>query len=152
MAALSPADLGPYGSADDAALRYFNAKILTEGAGAQIFSTTFVQWAVREAMRRAQPVTMFVRFASRQRAAPMNELLRRNPLTQPTDPEGSLIDADMGAYYTWINQGRLVGADQARFLAWFEDHQLAVVIAPDVPRGTTSDTPTNLSKILEWMS
>jgi hypothetical protein len=152
MAALSPADLGLYGSADDAALRYFNAKILTEGAGAQIFSTTFVQWAVREAMRRAHPVTMFVRFASRQRAAPMNELLKRNPLTQPTDPEGSLIDADMGTYYTWINQGRLVGANQARFLAWFEAHQLAVVIAPDVPRGTTSDTPTNLGKILEWMS
>ena len=81
----------------------------------------------------------------------MNELLQRDPLTQLTDTEGSLIDADMGAYYTWINQGRLTGADQARFLVWFEDHELAVAIAPTLPRGTTSDVPTNMKAILEWM-
>ena len=63
----------------------------------------------REAMRRAQPITMLARFAPRQRMASMNELLKRDPLTQQTDPEGSLVDADMGAYYTWINQGRLPG-------------------------------------------
>lgn len=84
--------------------------------------------------------------------APMNELLKRDPLTQQTDPEGSLVDADMGAYYTWINQGRLPGADRARFLAWFEGHRLAIAIAPDLPRGTTSDVSTSMTKILEWMS
>jgi hypothetical protein len=152
MAALSPPDLGLRGSADDAVLRHFEVKLLTEGAGTQVFSTTFVQWAAREAMRRAQPITMLARFAPRQRMAPMNELLKRNPLTQQTDPEGSLVDADMGAYYTWINQGRLAGADQARFLAWFEGHELAVAIAPRLPRGTTSDAASNMKKILEWMS
>lgn len=152
MAALSPADLGLHGSADDEALRHFKAKILTEGAGTQVFSTTFVQWAAREAMRRAQPVTMFARFAPRQRMAPMNELLKRNPLAQLTDPQGSLVDADMGAYYTWINQGRLTDAGQARFLAWFEGHELAIAIAPTLPRGTTSDAASNVEKILEWMS
>ena len=59
MAALSPADLGLRGDKNDAVLRHFEVKILTEGAGTQVFSTTFVQWAAREAMRRAQPVTMF---------------------------------------------------------------------------------------------
>lgn len=152
MAALSPTDLGLRGSADDAVLRHFEVKLLTEGAGTQVFSTTFVQWATREAMRRAQPITMLARFAPRQRMAPMNELLKRNPLTQQTDPEGSLVDADMGAYYTWINQGRLAGADQARFLAWFEGHGLAVAIAPSLPRDTTSGAATNMRKILEWMS
>lgn len=152
MAALSPADIGLHGVADDAVLRHFEARIFAEGAGTQVFSTTFVQWAAREAMHRAQPVTVLARYAPRQRMAPMNELLKRNPLTQPTDPEGSLIDADMGAYYTWINQGRLPGADQASFLAWFEDHELAVAIAPRMPKGTTSDEPSNMRKILEWMS
>ncbi len=152
MAALSPSDLGLHGSADDAVLRHFKVRLLTEGAGTQVFSTTFVQWAAREAMRRAQPVTMFARFAPRQQMVPMNALLKRNPLTQRTDPEGSLVDADMGAYYTWINQGRLAGADQARFLAWFEGHELAVAIAPGLPQGTTSDESTNIKKILEWMS
>ena len=152
MAALSPADLGMHGSADDAVLRHFKVRLLTEGAGTQVFSTTFVQWAAREAMRRAQPVTMLARFSPRQRMAPMNELLKRNPLTQEMDPEGSLVDADMGAYYTWINQGRLTGANQARFLAWFEGHELAIAIAPTLPRGTTSNVPTDMKKILEWMN
>jgi hypothetical protein len=152
MAALSPADLGLVGNAEDAVLRHFKAKIFTEGAGTQVFSTTFVQWTAREAMRRAQPITLFARFALRQRMASMNELLNRDPLTQAMDPEGSLVDADMGAYYTWINQGRLAGADQARFLAWFEDHQVAVAIAPSLPQGTTSDRPSDIQKILEWTS
>jgi hypothetical protein len=152
MAALSPADLGLHGSPNDAVLRHFEVKLLTEGAGTQVFSTTFVQWAAREALRRAQPITMLVRFAPRQRMAPMNELLKRDPLTQQTDPEGSLVDADMGAYYTWINQARLAGANQARFLAWFEGHGLAVAIAPTLPRGTTSNAPNSMKKILEWMN
>ncbi len=152
MAALRPADLGLQGNAAHAVQRHFEVSILTEGAGAQIFSTTFVQWSAREALRRAQPVTMLARFTPRQRMAPMNELLNRNPLTQATDPEGSLIDADMGAYYTWINQNRLAGADEARFLAWFEGHNLALAIAPGLPAGTTSAAPASLSKIIEWMS
>lgn len=152
IAALKPTDLGMDGNADDAVMRHFEVKLLTEGAGTQVFSTTFVQWAAREAMRRAQPVTMFARFAPRQRAAPMNELLKRNPLAQATDPEGSLLDADMGAYYTWINQGRLSGADQARFLTWFEGHGLALAISPGLASGTTSDVSTSMKKVLEWMS
>lgn len=151
MATLRPEDLGMQGGAQDAALRHFEVSVLTEGAGAQVFSTTFVQWSAREAMRRAQPITMLARYAPRQRMAPMNELMKRNPMTQATDPEGSLVDADMGAYYTWINQSRLAGAEQARFLAWYEGHNIALAIAPGLPRGSTSDTPANMEKILQWM-
>ena len=53
----------------------FQLKLLTEGSGTQIFSTTFAQWTAREALRRAQPLTLLVRFAPRQRQRPMNELL-----------------------------------------------------------------------------
>ena len=118
----------------------------------QVFSTTFVQWTAREAMRRAQPLTLFARFAPRQRMAPMNDLLRRNPLTQKTDPEGSLVDADMGAYYTWINQQRLSGADRSRFLAWHEGNNIAVAIAPGLAKETVSDRPANLGQVLDWMA
>jgi len=72
---------------------------------------------------RAQHITLFARFATRQTNAPLEQLLARDPLQQPQDREGSLVDADMGAYYTWINQSRLAGAEQSRFLAWFEDHE-----------------------------
>src|SRR6202049_707920 len=74
LAQLRPADLG-FGNDGDAVLDRFQIKLLTEGSGTQIFSTTFAQWAAREALRRAQPVTLLVRFAPRQRQKPMNELL-----------------------------------------------------------------------------
>jgi hypothetical protein len=38
----------------------------------------------------------------------MEQLLTRDPLQQPQDREGSLVDPDMGAYYICINQSRLV--------------------------------------------
>ena len=58
-----------------AVLDRFQVKLLTEGSGTQIFSTTFAQWAAREALRRAQPLTLLVRFAPRQRQKPMTEML-----------------------------------------------------------------------------
>jgi hypothetical protein len=62
-----------------------------------------------------------------------------------------LIDADMGAYHTWINQSRLAGAHQARFLVWFEKHSLACAIAPSLPRGKTSTAVANMRQVLDWM-
>ena len=69
---------------------------LTAGSGTQIFNTSFAQWAAREALRRAQPLAMLVRFAARQRQRPMNELSTCNLDRTEVDPIGSLIDADMG--------------------------------------------------------
>jgi hypothetical protein len=152
IAGLSPEDLNLKGTLVDAPLRHFEVNILTQGAGCQIYSTTFVQWASRECLHRAQPLTLFARFATRQSNAPMEQLLVRDPLTQPQDKAGSLIDADMGAYYTWINQSRLAGAEQSRFLAWFEDHRLACVIAPPLPAGKISTAPTTMRRVLDWMA
>ncbi len=80
----------------------------------------------------------------------MNELIAVSTQKAELDPAGSLLDADMGAYYNWINQQRLTGAEQSSFLAWFEDHNEAVAIGPGIPRGTVSNTPTNLKQILSW--
>ncbi len=77
MAQMRPEELG-LGKAGDAVLDRFQVKLLTEGSGTQIFSTTFAQWAARETLRRAQPLTLLVRFAPRQRQRPMNELLSSN--------------------------------------------------------------------------
>ena len=41
----------------------------------------------------------------------MNELLSAADVNPELDPVGSLVDADMGAYYHWINQHRLQGYD-----------------------------------------
>ena len=147
LARLSPSELG-MSSAGDPVLDRFQIKLFTEGSGTQIFSTTFAQWATREALRRAQPLTLLVRFAPRQRQRPMNELLSNSRTAPEVDPAGSLVDADMGAWYHWINQQRLAGADRSVFLAWFEGHQQALVIAPTLPRGAESASPLNLGQLL----
>jgi hypothetical protein len=150
MAELRPADLGVSTSSDPVLAR-FQVKVLTEGSGTQIFSTSFTQWAARETLRRAEPVTLLVRFAPRQRQKPMSEMLTPNAERPELDPVGSLVDADMGAYYNWLNQQRLPGADTSSFLAWFEGHNVAVLIGPTVPRGTVSDAPIDMEQLLSWI-
>jgi hypothetical protein len=147
LAALNPSDLG-MSSVRDPVLDRFQVKVLTEGSGTQIFSTTFAQWTTREALRRAQPLTLLVRFAPRQRQRPMSELLSSSQAKAELDVMGSLVDADMGTYYHWINQQRLPGAEQSVFLAWFENHQQAVVISPTMPHGVESTTAIDLGKLL----
>ena len=149
MAGWRPGDLGLKGN--DPVLERFQVKLLTEGSGTQIFSTSFTQWAAREALRRAEPETLFVRFAPRQRQRPMNELLVPAAEHTELDPLGSLVDADFAAYYNWLNQQRLPGAEQSSFVAWFEGHGSAVVIGPAVPRGTESTEPLDMKKLLSWI-
>jgi hypothetical protein len=151
LAQLRPADLG-LAKAGDAVLDRFQVKILTEGSGTQIFSTTFAQWTAREALRRAQPLTLLVHYAPRQRQKPMNEMLSASHEVAELDPLGSLIDADMGAYYNWLNLQRLPGAEQSSFLVWFEGHNEAIAIGPSIPRGTESNAATGMEQLLSWAS
>jgi hypothetical protein len=146
LAQLRPADLGL--ASGDEVLDRFRIKMLTEGSGTQIFSTTFVQWTTREALRRAQPLTLLARFAPRQRQRSMNEMLAATAESAELDPVGSLVDADMGAYYNWVNQQRLAGANESAFLVWFEGQSQALAIGPTTPRGTTSNSATDLEQIL----
>src|SRR5262249_17601107 len=122
--------------------------LFTQGSGTQVFSTTFVQWAAREALRRAQPLTLLARFAPRQRERPMNELLAGTYPNNEPDPHGALLDAEMGGYYTWVNQERVREADTASFLIWFEGHREALAIGPSLARGTESTERLNLAQIL----
>lgn len=145
LARLSPPDLGMSG---DPVLDHLKLKVMTEGSGTQILSTTFAQWTAREVLRRAAPVTLLVRFAPRQRQRPMNELLASSPGELELDPQGSLIDADMAAYYHWINQQRLSGAEQSSFVVWFEGHGQAIAISPMMPRGAESKSPLDLASLI----
>ncbi len=147
LARLQPSDIG-MNAAGDPVLDRFQLKLLTEGSGTQIFSTTFAQWTAREALRRAQPLTLVVRFAPRQRQRPMNELLSPGGSVPEVDAAGSLVDADMGAWYQWINQQRLAGADRSSFVVWFEGHGQALAVGPTLPRGAESHSPLDLGKLV----
>jgi hypothetical protein len=149
MGTIRPEDLALPDNDGDQVLQRFEVSLLTEGSGTQVFSTTFVQWASRQCLQRAQPITLLARFAQRQQVAPMDVLLSRDPMTQTLDPEGSLVDADMSAYYTWINQARLPGAETAQFLAWFEGHRTAIAVTPALPTNVSSDSSTDMHKIMQ---
>jgi hypothetical protein len=151
LARMRPEELG-MGDSPDAVLTRFGVSVLTEGSGTQVFSTTFAQWAAREAFRRAQPLTLLLRFAPRQRARPMNELLVETQRKPELDPQGSLVDADMGAYYTWLNQQRLAGASASAFLVWFENHNEALAIGPTLARGAESNNPVDLQDLVKQIS
>lgn len=135
----------------DPVLQHFQMSLLTEGSGTQIFATTFVQWAARECLRRAEPETLLLRYAPRQRQQPMNAMLSGAAEAGP-DPAGSLIDADMGAYYTWLNMRRLPGAEQMRFLVWYEDHHEALAIGPGLPGGTSTDSTMDMRAVLKLLA
>ncbi len=151
LARMRPEDLGMQENGAPVLSR-FELSLLTEGSGTQIFSTTFVQWAAREALRRAQPLTLLARYGLRQRERPMNELLAEARGRPELDPRGSMIDADMGAYYTWLNQQRLAGAGQSNFVAWFEAGTEAVAIGPNFKRAAVSDTQVKLADIVSGVS
>ena len=151
LAQMRPEDLGLSGAGEEAIFNRFQISVLTEGSGTQLFSTTFVQWSAREALRRAQPLTLLAHFTPRQREQSLKELLSGARPRLP-DPEGSLIDGDMGAYYTWINQQRLPGAEHAAFLVWFEDHNEAVAIAPSLQRGTEERSAIDMRELLARIS
>jgi hypothetical protein len=146
----TPQDLG-LAAVSDEVLTRFQVSVLTEGSGTQIFSTTFVQWTGREALRRAQPCTLVVRYRPRIRQRPMNELIAGTGVNGSLDSEGSQIDADMGAYYTWINQQRLTGADRSSFVAWSEAHKQAIVIGPGMPKSTTSSSVPAMKQLLNYV-
>jgi hypothetical protein len=129
LAQMRPADLGMDRASDDKpsdeVLERFEVSLLTEGSGTQIFSTSFAQWAAREALRRAQPLTLLVRFAPRQRQKPMNELLSAVTAAPEFDFVGSLV-------------------------VWFEGHSQALAIGPSMARGTESTSVTDLGQLLDW--
>lgn len=148
---LIPEDIGFPDDRTNKPLYDFLLNVLAEGSGTQIFSTTFVQWTARECLRRAQPKTLLLRYAPRQQLLDMNAMLRG---ATPTgyDAEGSLIDADMGAYYTWLDMQRLSGADETRFLVWFQGNNQALAIGPGLPKATTSDSSMGLSALLRLLT
>lgn len=145
-------ELGLPSQDGDKIMDRFRVNVLTTGSGTQIFSTTFAQWSAREALRRAQPCTLLLRYAARQRALPMNELLSNATLHNEVDPEGSLMDADIGAYYTWIDQQRLTGQETSSFLALSEDRKQAVAIGPTLPHGTTAISTLNMQQLLSQIT
>jgi hypothetical protein len=144
---LTPEQIG-LGSIEAPILRTFAMDIFTEGSGTQLYATTFVQWTIREALRRAQPQSLLARFAPRSAATAIDLRIASPKLEPASDGAGSLIDAEMGAYLSYLNLMRLSGSERASFLVWHEGYGQAVLIGRGMPRGTESASAITLERIL----
>ncbi|MEO8595288.1 MAG: hypothetical protein ABI759_18345 [Candidatus Solibacter sp.] len=148
MAAMQPAECGAQTVTTDPVLQHFVVDLFTLGAGTQIYSTTFVQWTAREILRRAQPETMFVRVAPRVRGQDLNSLVKGTQAETELDPAGSMVDADLAAYYTWLELRKLPGSEGSVFLAWFPGRHEALLTGPSVPTNVRSESAMKIGQIL----
>ena len=82
----------------------------------------------------------------------MNEMLSSKSKSAGVDPQGSVMDADIGAFYVWVDQQRLTGAAQSSFLAWSEEHKEAVMVGPGLPRGTVAGSNLSVKQMLMQLS
>lgn len=151
MQALTPDEMG-LRTETDPVLRAFATDVLVGGSGTQLYSTTFVQWTAREVLRRAQPRTLVAKFTARNSSASMDTRLAHPLEEPPPDFAGSLVDAEMGAYLTYLNLLRLPGAEQAHFLAWHEGYGQAMLIGKGVPRGQIDTRSLQLSELLQRLT
>ena len=87
----------------------FTRDVFLAGAGTLIINNTFVEWAAVQALKRAQPRVLIVRFGVRDKMKPFSSLLlfsKPRPTDQiPNlqDPLGSFVDVELLSYYVWLN-------------------------------------------------
>lgn len=148
LAAVAPAELSSSLTTTDPVLARFYTELFTQSSGPQVFSTSFVQWTGRELARRAQPETLILRYAARQTHRDLNQMFATD--SQPSlDPAGSFRDAEMGAFYNWLEMRRITAAGKLTFCAWIEAHSTAVILSANAPAGNTCTTPMTLRQALE---
>jgi hypothetical protein len=136
------------GAIKDPVVRTFALDTFTQGSGTQLYATTFVQWTIREALRRAQPESVLAWFTPRCEATSMDWRISHPDREQAPDGPGSLIDAEMGAYLSYVNLMRLPDAERASLLVWHEGYGQALLIGTDMPRGVESNSAITLQRLL----
>jgi hypothetical protein len=125
----------------DDVVQAFIRDVFLAGNGTLLLSNTFVEWASVQALKRAQPRLLVVRFGVRDKMKPFSSLLLFSS-PRPTDqvpiledPFGSFIDVEQLSYYVWLNAEKSAayrGKTLYLLLAEGVDEMLA--IRSDVPR------------------
>ena len=149
---MGPAALGLDRVTGDIRIRGLLLSLMTQGSGTQLYSTSFVQTAAVELLRRAQPETLLARFAPRRKPASMNDMLQQRSQSLELDPDGALVDADMATYYAWLALQRNPGGAQASLIAYVEGRGQAFVAGPSVTRGVESTTPVTMQQVLNLVA
>jgi hypothetical protein len=140
-------DAGAMRHPTDVLLAFVRDVFLT-GNGTLFVNNTFVEWSAVQALRRAQPRVLLVRYGVRDKMKPFSSLLLFSQ-PRPTDqipliedPVGSFVDVEQLSYYVWLNAEKSP-AYRARtlylFLAENVDEMLA--LRPDSAGTPRSELP-----------
>ena len=133
----------------------FVRDVLLTGNGTLFVNNTFVEWAAAQALRRAQPRVLAVRYGVRDKMKPFSSLLLfSQPRTSDViplieDPVGSFIDVEQLAYYVWVHAEKSA-AYRSRTLYLFlaENVPDMLAIRSDVPGGIqASAAPVSLTDV-----
>jgi hypothetical protein len=152
MRELKPAALDSSAVTADPRMAHLFVTLLTQGSGTQLYSTSFVEAAGVEVIRRAQPVTLMLRFAPRRKPASMNDMLDQRGQSLQLDPEGALVDADMGLYYAWLAMRKLPGGERTSLLALVEGQGQAFLAGPSITRGVESSSSVTLPQAISMLT
>ena len=152
MRELKPAALDSRDVTADPRMAHLFVSLLTQGSGTQLYSTSFVEAAGVEVIRRAQPATVLLRFAPRRKPASMNDMLDQRGQSLQMDPDGALVDADMALYYAWLALQKQPGGEQASLIALVEGHGQAFLAGPAVTRGVESSSSMTIPQALSMLT
>ena len=94
------------------------------------------------------PSLLLAWFTPRCDATSMDWRISHPDREPPPDGPGSLIDAEMGAYLSYVNLMRLPDAERASLLVWHEGYGQALLIGTDMPRGVESNSAITLKGLL----
>jgi hypothetical protein len=144
---------------DDPRIRKFVEQIILQGSGALVINNTFAEWTALQALRRVEPDLLMVRFGRRRRFVPLRQL---DPFQAPLpesgdlpaeDPGESLQDADVLAYYIWLETRKHVRyRDRTHFLIYLEGTKAALLIGPGVKSGIRITDPVRLEDIASTLA
>jgi len=139
-------------------LRKFVIDLFLSGNGALIFSNAFVEWAASEALRRARPSVMVIRFGMRSKPKPFTSIAifenqqRVSSLPDVDDPENSAIDAAILARYVWLSASRYPEGEQTLCLCVSEHRDSAyVILPPGKSLGWSPERPIAPDELYSWL-
>jgi len=147
----------------DPVLQAFVRDVFLGGNGALVLNNTFVEWAAVQALKRAQPRLLVVRFGVRDKLKPFTSLLL---FSQPRatdqipileDPLGSFVDVELLSYYVWLNAEKSPAyRNKTLYLLLVEgfDEMLAIrsdlaePALPELPAASLGDVRAGMA---EWL-
>jgi len=139
-------------------LKRFLIDLILSGNGGLIFSNSFVEWAASEAIRRARPRTMVVRFGMRIKPKPFTSIAifenQQKVSTVPDvdDPENSAIDAAILARYVWLAASRYPELEHTICICVAEHLDSAYAILPEGKTlGWSPDHAVAPEELYSWL-